>query len=495
MSKKVGKRKSVGSEPKRAKKKNTGKEYELIVRDLYQSILPLHGEHFKSISVEHNAQLDSITTRNEDGSPLKRQIDVYWEFELAGVRFKACVQAKDWNQRVSLGMVDTFRAVLDDIAGQPRGIMISKKGFQSGADRHARTRGIEIWVLNDLEEALSPSRLNLEIDALVGGISKVEPLFDDEWLKQQNIEGSITFNVQGTVATFPINKGNGETLMSFADAIKRAEPDAPGEGEFVGEYSFEEDAFIESGNARCPRLKIKGLRVTVTAQKAMQTVTIKRYVSRLFQSATNSRGYWVDNVGTVRKVGEKVSAEHVLELEYAPGKKKKFRVVMEDAGQPMTKVFAYGSNMDHNQMSERCLSAQVFQNGSMPDFELCFPRTSTRKKCKLANGKPGGVSSIRNAPGQVVEGVIYEIFETDLVNLDRHEGVKKEKSKGSYFREPLPVRLSDGTDSTCWVYFANEMKKGPFVPSAWYKDRMVFGAESNDLPAAYQQQLQAIISG
>jgi hypothetical protein len=64
-------------------KKNTGIAYEKKIAEIYKQILAIDGQGLKNVRVEHDIKLDSITTKKKDGTPLKRQIDVYWEFEVA----------------------------------------------------------------------------------------------------------------------------------------------------------------------------------------------------------------------------------------------------------------------------------------------------------------------------------------------------------------------------------------------------------------------------
>jgi len=76
--------------------------------------------------------------------------------------------------------------------------------------------------------------------------------------------------------------------------------------------------------------------------------------------------------------------------------------------------FAYGSNMDPEQMRQRCPNAEVAGIGFAADHSLCFPRLSTRRAC--------GVASLRPHPGQAAWGVLYRLGEGDLARLDECEG-------------------------------------------------------------------------
>jgi hypothetical protein len=62
----------------------TNKDYELLVREIYQQILDQN--QALNVVVQHNVQ--------KQGQVTSHQIDVYWEFCLGGVTHKVAVQAK-----------------------------------------------------------------------------------------------------------------------------------------------------------------------------------------------------------------------------------------------------------------------------------------------------------------------------------------------------------------------------------------------------------------
>ncbi len=93
---------------------NTGIPYELITQQIFQEILAQ--DSVVTIEVMHNITLQ--------GKTLSHQIDVFWEFEMGGIRYTTVVQAKDWSTAIDQGELLKFRAVLDDLPGQPRGIVM-----------------------------------------------------------------------------------------------------------------------------------------------------------------------------------------------------------------------------------------------------------------------------------------------------------------------------------------------------------------------------------
>jgi len=98
-------------------------------------------EEVATLIVERNKTLQGKTTAH--------QIDVYWKFEKGGILYEAIVQAKDWQSRVKLGQLLEFKGVLDDLPGQPRGIFVTRSGYQRGAKEFAAAHGIVLYELDE----------------------------------------------------------------------------------------------------------------------------------------------------------------------------------------------------------------------------------------------------------------------------------------------------------------------------------------------------------
>jgi restriction endonuclease len=121
----------------------TWKSYEALTQTVFQSILDQ--KQFPNLKVEHDVQLQ--------GKTITHQIDVHWKFEVAGIPHEVVVQVKDWRNPVSVGEMLKFKAVLDDLPGQPVGVFVAKSGYQSGARAVALSEGILAYELNEWEAA------------------------------------------------------------------------------------------------------------------------------------------------------------------------------------------------------------------------------------------------------------------------------------------------------------------------------------------------------
>ncbi|HPM77937.1 MAG TPA: gamma-glutamylcyclotransferase [bacterium] len=145
--------------------------------------------------------------------------------------------------------------------------------------------------------------------------------------------------------------------------------------------------------------------------------------------------------------------------------------------------FAYGSNMNWEQMRQRCASARQVCVALLPDHCLAFTRYSSRRGCGVADAVP--------AAGEAVWGVVYELDEMDLAALDRHEGYLPGRERNAYHREARTV-YEEGRDDRpreAQVYFA-EREDDPPLPNTDYVQTILDGAAYWGLPAEYLSRLK-----
>ncbi|MBI3994241.1 MAG: gamma-glutamylcyclotransferase [Candidatus Lambdaproteobacteria bacterium] len=117
--------------------------------------------------------------------------------------------------------------------------------------------------------------------------------------------------------------------------------------------------------------------------------------------------------------------------------------------------FAYGSNLNLQQMRERCPGAQHLMRAVLPGFRLAFVWQSKRW-----NG--AGVASILPDPAASVPGLLYEMTEDDVARLHGFEGVPN-----AYYPHAIEVVRGDGLTVPAYTYrhaqhSANPPAKGYF---------------------------------
>jgi cation transport regulator ChaC len=142
----------------------------------------------------------------------------------------------------------------------------------------------------------------------------------------------------------------------------------------------------------------------------------------------------------------------------------------------MPLYFAYGSNMNADQMAERCPGGRALGAARLANWRLTFTRDSPKRG--------GGVPHIERAPGDEVWGVLWDLAESHIDALDVYEGI----AIGAYTREEIIVN-HEGRDVGCVVYVANPT--GYKAPSKHFLAAVVEGAEAHGLPAPYVDRLRA----
>lgn len=106
---------------------NANIEYEKFAQEVYQELV--NADVVKSTEVRHD-----IKILGKSGQ--KHQIDVYWEYEIAGVLHKVAIECKNYNKPVPVSKVRDFYGVLSDL-NNVSGIMVTKIGYQEGAKKLA----------------------------------------------------------------------------------------------------------------------------------------------------------------------------------------------------------------------------------------------------------------------------------------------------------------------------------------------------------------------
>lgn len=100
---------------------------------------------------------------------------------------------------------------------------------------------------------------------------------------------------------------------------------------------------------------------------------------------------------------------------------------------------AYGSNLNQEQMSRRCPTAELVGTGTLKDYALEF------KGQRL-----GAFATITPQKGAEVPVAVWSIGAQDERNLDLYEGFPSH-----YFKERVDVEMEDGSSLSAMVYRMN----------------------------------------
>jgi Restriction endonuclease len=284
-----------------AQKDKTGQSYENLVQVIFQSIVLQRD--YPNLSVERNVILQGKTTSH--------QIDIYWKFEVGGVQYETIVQAKDWNKPVDKSHLLLFKSILDDLRGQPKGVFVTRSGYQAGAKEFALAHGILLYELREVEEgppvALTVGgwakiglvrmplhgavkcvgeELNIENTYALGFVWDVcTPQFSgmkfdvsQSWLKQKYPETDLNDVKRVDFAPTPLNEislynqdgvavGNlHELFLRMGEAMKEESVDQ----KWIS-HAFTEPTFIRVASLDIPQLKVDAVSMNIEIQHSHHT--------------------------------------------------------------------------------------------------------------------------------------------------------------------------------------------------------------------------------
>jgi len=138
--------------------------------------------------------------------------------------------------------------------------------------------------------------------------------------------------------------------------------------------------------------------------------------------------------------------------------------------------FAYGSNMDVDQMTNRCPGSKLIGTGRLYNYSMVFTRWSRAWNSATADILPDQKMS--------VYGVLFEVTLEDLKKMDRFADYPN-----SYVRQDITVETGE-LQLPAMTYVA--IRQGPFLPSKAYVGKMILGAEQHQLPEEYISFLKSL---
>jgi gamma-glutamylcyclotransferase (GGCT)/AIG2-like uncharacterized protein YtfP len=135
--------------------------------------------------------------------------------------------------------------------------------------------------------------------------------------------------------------------------------------------------------------------------------------------------------------------------------------------------FAYGSNMNHKQMKERCKSAKFLCRAYLENYDFVYDGYSSSRK--------GAVANIIPKEKSIVWGGLWEIDEKDIKQLDRYEGYPY-----VYVRKEVIVKDDNNKEYRAIVYLRNPQELNN--PNDEYRKIVIEGAVACGLPNEYIEE-------
>ncbi|WP_328800292.1 restriction endonuclease [Paenibacillus sp. LX16] len=230
---------------------NQNTEYELFAKEIYETLLKDEG--VKTIDVQHNIKLMG-------NSGCEHQIDVYWEFEMVGIKHRVAIECKNYTSNVSIGKIRDFYGVLTDV-GNIQGIFVTKKGFQKGAKQYADSKGIKLMELRFPESSDWEGRirdLHFNISVLKPPVVKNIVLSPDtDWIKE-NMETSKAEKFQIPIKMDTVVQDDSGNKVKTVGEMYRELPNSTTVGTgYEHEYNFDNGFLINDVGMK---LKIKSFK-------------------------------------------------------------------------------------------------------------------------------------------------------------------------------------------------------------------------------------------
>ena len=139
--------------------------------------------------------------------------------------------------------------------------------------------------------------------------------------------------------------------------------------------------------------------------------------------------------------------------------------------------FAYGSNINLNQMAVRCPDAQVVEPAVLEGYELLF----------RGNGSSFGVATIAPKEGSQVQGLLWKITPYCEMSLDIYEGYPR-----LYEKQSITLHTKSGKQVQAMVYvMTREKERLPTMPTRSYYTGIQEGFRQNGLS---ERSLKAALS-
>ena len=136
---------------------------------------------------------------------------------------------------------------------------------------------------------------------------------------------------------------------------------------------------------------------------------------------------------------------------------------------PETRLyFAYGSNINLDQMAYRCPDAEVVGPVTLEGYELTF----------RGRADGSGVANIEPKEDSVVPGLLWRITPKCEAALDRYEGAPR-----LYVQQDVTVRDGKGKEYRVMAYIMTDLFREPALPSPFYFDGIRDGYRQNGMDA------------
>lgn len=260
-------------------------EYEILTKEIYQSLVDNQG---LTIDVKHNIKLQ--------GKAIKHQVDVYWEYEIAGIKNKVAIECKNYSSPVSVGRVRDFYGVLLDL-GNTNGIIVTKVGFQKGAKEYASQYGINLMELRE------PITIHYKLNTAYSIIKNRIPIPDLDWIQANpsiNLDSNKEYSVFGMSDDLSIFDSNGNVIKTFFDLDNSIPKDGKEDCELSHFFDFK-DGYLRIDSLGM--IKIKSIKYEYELKLHNREILIegKMFAKAILENVLENKILVFDKDGKLKK--------------------------------------------------------------------------------------------------------------------------------------------------------------------------------------------------
>ena len=276
---------------------NPNIEYEKFTQEIYQELV--NADVLKTTKVQHNVKLNGRSGQ-------EHQIDVYWEYEIAGTKHRVAIECKNYKKNVAIGKVRDFYGVLCDL-NNVSGIMVTKVGFQKGSKEYASEYGISLKELrtpNPGEAIIGEVEMNFDISVrrclfLVDAdyaetdkfsVTKYKHFLD--WMSLNNESSWINAtHIPLELIDRNIINSNGTTITT----LEKIEEELPKDSDSDIVFKYE-DAYV---NTRWRKIKINEIKYEYEYKNEKKIIAIdaQDFVKAILKDALNGEIKLIANKG------------------------------------------------------------------------------------------------------------------------------------------------------------------------------------------------------
>jgi hypothetical protein len=274
-----------------------GKNYEDFVETVYKALLEAEKRNGQigHIAVERRKKIIS-----KSGTPA--EIDIYWVYELAGIKNSVAIECRNYNKKVDIPGVRDFARKISNISGL-KGLMVSTKGFSENAILEAKSDNIDLLIIRehgggDFDGRIT--KVNITIHVMpVSRITRLNVSMTEEMaVKNKASQGDQFFTRNDQ--TIVEDRATG-FKHSFLELEQSAFFENKGPGKHTWKKDFQDGWIHFEGKS----FQIQALQVEYITPPPMQqeiAIDFEQYVLAIMEYVSGGQGKFV-----VLKSGEKKS--------------------------------------------------------------------------------------------------------------------------------------------------------------------------------------------